>query len=59
MKEVRNMKKVNVEIELDDESYTILDRIAKKLRLEGVGKLLSQELDRDLEDIWLWYERFA
>ena len=55
--EVKNMK-VNIPpIELDEDTYQYLTRMAKVLKIDSIGQLLAEELREKLNELELWLER--
>ena len=51
--------KVQIEVEICKETFDVLDRLGKLLKLKGARGVLEQELQEAIERFELWNERFG
>lgn len=50
--------KAKIEIELQQATYDMLEKMAKALKLKGAEELLRQELEGSIDNIELWLDRY-
>lgn len=50
--------KIRVEVKICKETFEVLERLGKLLKLEGARGVLEQELQEAIERFELWNERF-